>query len=104
MVRTVFAEIQPFKRVENYFTDSLLYQETKKLVKKLLPNNVDNGKEVDLELEEDVSATFIMVPIVAYVDDPDCNNPAENKGEWVLNEILLLIILYFLRTYLNLSN
>jgi len=25
MVRTVFVEMQPFKRVDNYFTDSLLY-------------------------------------------------------------------------------
>ena len=31
-------------------------------------------------------ATFIMEPIVANLDDPDYNNPAENKGEWVLNE------------------
>jgi len=29
---------------------------------------------------------FIIEPIVAYLDDPDCNNPVKNEGEWVLNE------------------
>jgi len=28
MVQMVFAEKQPFKGVENYFTDALLYQES----------------------------------------------------------------------------
>ena len=27
-----------------------------------------------------------MEPIVAYINDPDCNNPIKNEGEWVLNE------------------
>jgi len=27
-----------------------------------------------------------MEPIVACLDNPDCNNPAENEGELVLNE------------------
>ena len=27
-----------------------------------------------------------MELIVAYLDDPDCNNLAENEGEWILNE------------------
>jgi len=36
-VRTVFAETQPFKGVKNYFTDFLLYRETGKVVKELLP-------------------------------------------------------------------
>jgi len=36
MVRTVSAEMQPFKKAENYFTDSLLFQENSKVMKKLL--------------------------------------------------------------------
>ena len=55
------------------------------------------------ESKEDASATFSMEPIVAYLDDLDCNNPAENKGEWALMKMLLLIILYDLRMYLNMS-
>ena len=86
VVRTVFAEMQLFKRVENYFTDSLLYQESNKSVKKLLPNDIDSGNEADSKLKEDAPTTFIMESIVAYLDDPDCNNPAENEGERVINE------------------
>jgi len=33
MVRTVFAKIQPFKVVKNYFTDSLLCKEKNKIVR-----------------------------------------------------------------------
>jgi len=36
--------------------------------------------------QEDPKATFDEKPIVAYFNDPDCNNSAENNGEWVLNE------------------
>jgi len=86
--------------VENYFTDSLLYQENNKPVKKPLPDDIDSGNEADSESEEDAQATFSMEPIVAYLDEPDCNNPAENENEWVL---LLLITLCVLRMYLNLS-
>jgi len=31
-------------------------------------------------------ANFDNKPIVAYFNDPDCNNSAENDIEWVLNE------------------
>jgi len=78
--------MQPFKGVQNYFTVSLLYQKSNKPVKEPLPNDVDNGYEADSESEEDVPDTFIIEPIVAYLNDSDCNNLAENKGEWVLNE------------------
>ena len=30
--------------------------------------------------------TFSIEPILAYLDDLDCNNLAKNEGEWVLNE------------------
>jgi len=86
VVQMVFAEMQPFKGVENYFTDSLLYQENNELVKQPLPNDIDSGNKTDSESEEDALATFSMEPIVAYLDDPDCNNSTESKGEWVLNE------------------
>jgi len=85
-VRTVFAEKQPFKGVENYFTDALLYQEANKVVKEPLPEDVDSGNEADSEPEENTPATFSFKPIVAYLNDPECNNPTENDGEWVINE------------------
>jgi len=33
-----------------------------------------------------VSATFSINPIIAYLNDLDCNNSTKNEGEWVLNE------------------
>ena len=47
----VFAKVQLFKKVENYFTDSLLYKEDIELLKQLLPDDIDSGNEVGSELE-----------------------------------------------------
>jgi len=47
MVKTTFIEMQSFKGVESYFTDSLLYKENDKVVEKLLPNDSDSGNEAD---------------------------------------------------------
>ena len=58
MVRTVFAKMQPFKGVKNYFTDSLLYKENGKVVKKLLPDDIDRGNEADSELGDDPAISF----------------------------------------------
>ena len=58
MVRMVFGEVQSFKRVENYFTDSLLYRENDIVVKKSLPNDIDNGNKVDSESGEDPEVSF----------------------------------------------
>ena len=78
--------MQPFKGVKNYFTDSLLYQENSKIVKKLLPEDIDNDNEADSESGDDPTTTFDVEPIVAYFDNLDCNNSAEADDEWVLNE------------------
>jgi len=86
MVRTVFAETQPFKGVENYFTDSLLYKESGKTVKKLLPSDIDSGNEAKSESGDNPTISFDEEPIVAYLNDPDCNNSTDNSVEWVLNE------------------
>ena len=85
-VRTVFAKKQPFKGVENYFTNALLYQEANKVAKELLLEDDDSGNKTDSEPEEDMPATFAFKSIIAYFNDPKCNNPIENVGEWVINE------------------
>ena len=41
VVRKVFTEVQLFKGVEIYFTDSLLHQEDIEPLKQSLPNDVD---------------------------------------------------------------
>ena len=55
-------------------------------MKEPLPDDIDNGNEADSESEKVTLTTFIIEPLVAYLDDPDCNNPAQNEGEWVHNE------------------
>ena len=64
MVQTLFAEKQPFKGVENYFTDALLYQEIGKTSKGPLPDNDDSGNQVDSESEGDMPAILVGEPIV----------------------------------------
>ena len=86
VVQTIFAEVQPFKGVENYFTDSLLYQEDIEPLKQSLPDDIDSGNEADPKSEEDAPATLSIEPIVAYLNDYDCNDPTDNEDEWILNE------------------
>jgi len=78
MVQTMFAEKQPFKGVENYFADALLYQEANKVAKEPLLEDDDSGNEADSESEEDIPAIFAYKLIVAYFNDPKCNNPIED--------------------------
>jgi len=93
MVQTVFAKKKPFKGVENYFIDALLYQKSNKIAKKLLPEDVDSGNEANSEPEEDMPATFAFKSIVDYLNDPECNNPTKDDDEGVLMRVSLLIIL-----------
>jgi len=41
----------PFKRVENYFIDSLLYEDSLKIDENPQPKELGSGKEADIELE-----------------------------------------------------
>ena len=50
--------MQPFKGVKYYFTDSLLYREVNKVVKKPLPNDINSGDEADSESKEDMPTIF----------------------------------------------
>ena len=56
------------------------------MVKEPWPDDIDSGNVVDSESEEDMAATFAIEPIIAYLNDPYCNDSAENNGEWVINE------------------
>ena len=49
-------------------------------------NDIDNDNETDSESGEDSEISFDEEPIVAYLNDPDCNNFTNNDDEWVLNE------------------
>ena len=50
-------------------------------VKKPLLDDINSGNKNDSKLEEDTLVTFSIEPIIAYLDDPDSNNPDENKDE-----------------------
>ena len=78
--------------MEDYFTYPLLHKESNKEVKESLPDNVDSDNEADSESEDDASATLIFEPMVAYLDNPDCNNPAKMKVSGFLMKMLPLII------------
>ena len=82
----VFAKKQSFKRVKNYFTDALLYQEVNKVTKEQLFEDDDSDNEADSQSEEDTLATLAFKPIVLYLNDPQCNNPIGDDDEWVINE------------------
>ena len=56
------------------------------MVKKLFPDDIDSGNEADSESGDDPEVSFDEEPIIAYLNDPDCNNSADNGDEWVLNE------------------
>jgi len=56
------------------------------VMEKSLPNDIHSGNEADLESGEDLEASFDEELIVAYLNDPDCNNSVDNGNEWVLNE------------------
>jgi len=72
--------------MENYFTDSLLYKENDKVVEKSLSDDIDSGNEADSESRDDLEVFFDEEPIIAYLNDPDCNNFTDNGDEWFLNE------------------
>ena len=48
---TLIAERHPFKGVKNYFTDSLLYQDSLEANENPEPEELDSGKEADVEPE-----------------------------------------------------
>jgi len=72
--------------VENYFTDTLLYQETGETSKEPLPDNDDSGNEADSESEANMPAILIGEPIIACLNNPQCNTPPKDEGEWAIND------------------
>jgi len=47
------AERYPFKRVENYFINFFLYQDSLEVNENTHPEEPDSGNEVDMESKED---------------------------------------------------
>ena len=87
-VRTLIAEKHPFKGVENYFIDSLFYQDSLKADENLQPEEPDYGNEADVEPEAKEEYLWELNPLVTSINKLDDNNTANDVGEWYINEEL----------------
>ena len=83
-MQTLIAERHPFKGVENYFTDSLLYQDSVEVPQ---PDEPDSGNEADTEPEKE-ECLWELEPLVTSSDKLDVNNTADDVGGWYINEKL----------------
>jgi len=86
----LIAEMYPFKGVENYFTDSLLYQDSLETNKNPQPEEPYSGNEADTELEAEEECMWELNPLVTSINKFDVNNTADDVGEWYINEELNL--------------
>ena len=68
-VRTLIAERHPFKGVENYFTDSLLYQDSLEINENPQPEEPDSGNEADTEPEKE-ECMWELDPLVTSIITP----------------------------------
>ena len=87
-VRTLIAERYPFKRVENYFTDSLLYQDSLKIEKNPQPEELDSDNEADVEPEAEEKCLWELNSLVTSVNKFDVNNTASDIDEQYINKEL----------------
>jgi len=87
-VRTLIAERHPFKGVENYFTNSLLYQDSLETNENLQPEEPDSGNEADTDPEAKEERLWELNSLVTSINKLDVNNTADDVGEWYINEEL----------------
>ena len=66
---------------ENYFIDSLLYQDSFKLAEDPTPENHDYDNESDIEPEQEEEYLWEINPLIMSVDTLDFNNTANVEGE-----------------------
>jgi len=89
-VLTLIAERHPFKRAENYFTDSLLYQDSLEMNESPKPEEPGSGNEADTEPEAEEECIWELNPLVTSINKLDVNNTVDDVGEWYINEELNL--------------
>jgi len=86
-LRTLIAKRHPFKGVQNYFIDSLLYQDSLENDESPYPKEHDFGNEADTEPEEE-ECLWQINPLVMSIDKLDFDTTANVEGEWFINENL----------------
>ena len=72
-------EKNPFKAVENYFTDFLLYQDSLEADENSHPDEPDSGNEADIDLEEECLREINH--IVTSIDKLDFSTTTNVEGE-----------------------
>jgi len=80
-VRTLITERLLFKAVENYFIDSLLYQDSLEIDQNPQPEKLDSGNEADVESEAEEECLWELNPLVTSINKLDVNNAANDVGE-----------------------
>ena len=73
-------ERHPLKRVENYFTDFFLYQDSLETDENLHPEEPDPSNEANMEPEEEKCPWEINL-LVTSIDKLDFNTTANVKSE-----------------------
>ena len=86
----MIAKRHPFKGVENYFTDFLLYQDSLETNENPQTEEPDSGSEADVESEAEKEYLWELNPLVTSINKLDVNNTANDVGEWYINEELYL--------------
>ena len=79
-VKTLIVKRHPFKSVENYFTDSLLYQNSLETNENPHPEKPDSGNGADTEPEEH-EYLWKINSLVMSIDKLDFNTTANVEGE-----------------------
>ena len=65
---------------------SLYIRKSVKKSKEPLPDNDNSDNEPNSESERGMPATLTGEPIIACFNNPQCNTPSEDEGEWVIND------------------
>lgn len=89
-VRTLVVEKQPFKGVENYFTDVMLYGDVHETSEELARENYDNNNELDSEpeLAENNNFDYEINPFERDIDKLNLISATNEVGKWAINENL----------------
>jgi len=87
-VRTLIAKSHPFKGVENYFKDSLLYQDSLETDENSQPEELDSGNEADVEPEAEEESLWELKSLITSINKLDFNHTAKDVDEWYINEEL----------------
>ena len=74
--------------VEDYYTDSLLYQDSLETDENPQPEKLDSRNEADVEPEAEEECLWELNPLVTSINKLDVNNTANDAGEWYINEEL----------------